>query len=102
MAFYHSEFRIPNSAFSPFPDFQFNPLGGIAVQPDHHDYFQRKEWERREKQDHFKVAAGVMNFLGVVLGVVSILVLAALLISLLSWLGQDIASTFTILRTRFQ
>ncbi|MBQ4074687.1 MAG: hypothetical protein IJD39_05730 [Clostridia bacterium] len=72
------------------------------MQPDHHDYFQRKEWERREKQDHFKVAAGVMNFLGVVLGVVSILVLAALLISLLSWLGQDIASNFTILRTRFQ
>lgn len=72
------------------------------MQPDRHDYFQRKEWERQERRDHYKVAAGVMNFLGVVLGVVSILVLAALLISLLSWLGQDIASNFTILRTRFQ
>lgn len=72
------------------------------MQPDHNDYFQRKEWERQEKRDHFKVAAGVMNFLGVVLGVVSILVLAALLFSLLSWLRQDIASNFTIMRTHFQ
>ena len=72
------------------------------MQPDRNDYFQRKEWERQERRDHYKVAAGVMNFLGVVLGVVSILVLAALLFSLLSWLGQDIAANFTILRMRFQ
>ena len=63
---------------------------------DDQDYFLRKEWEAQEKQDHYRVAAGVMNFLGVVLGVVSILVLAALLFSLLSWLRQDIASNFTI------
>ena len=66
------------------------------------DYYQRKEWEQQEKQDHFRVAAGVMNFLGVVLGVVSILVLVALLISLINWLNQDILSTFSILRTHFQ
>jgi len=72
------------------------------MQPNRNEYFQRKEWERQERRDRFKVAAGMMNFLSVVLGVVSILVLAALLISLLSWLGQDISSTFSILRTRFQ
>jgi len=69
---------------------------------NHPDYYRQQEWEQQEKQDHFRVAAGVMNFLGVVLGVVSILVLVALIISLLTWLGQDISSTFSILRTRFQ
>ena len=37
-----------------------------------------------------------------VLGVVCIFVLLALLFSLITWLDQDIASTFSILRTRFQ
>jgi len=72
------------------------------VQTNRDEYFQRKEMEKQEKRDRLKVAAGAANFLGVVLGLVSILVLAALLFSLLSWLGQDIYSTFTILRTRFQ
>ena len=66
------------------------------------DYEQRKEWERLDRQDRFRVAAGLMNFLGVVLGVACIFVLLALLFSLLSWLSQDISSTFSILRTRFQ
>ena len=74
----------------------------MAVQTNRDEYFQRKEMEKQEKRDRLKVAAGAANFLGVVLGLVSILVLAALLFSLLSWLGQDIYSTFTILRTRFQ
>ena len=72
------------------------------MQPNRQEYEQRKEWERQEKQDRFRVAAKMMEFLGVVLGVVSIFVLLALLFSLLSWLGQDISSTFSILRTRFQ
>ncbi|MBE5787938.1 MAG: hypothetical protein E7324_10455 [Clostridiales bacterium] len=72
------------------------------MQTNRDEYFQRKEMEKQEKRDRLKVAAGAANFLGVVLGLVSILVLAALLFSLLSWLGQDIYSTFTILRTRFQ
>ncbi|MBR1584633.1 MAG: hypothetical protein IJ662_03745 [Clostridia bacterium] len=72
------------------------------MQPNREQYEQRKEWERQEKQDHFRVAAGMMEFLGVVLGIVAILVLLALLFSLLNWLGQDFAGTFSILRTRFQ
>ena len=64
------------------------------------DYYQRKEWEQQEKQDHFRVAAGVMNFLGVVLGVVSILVLVALLISLITWVQGDISQSFTLWQTK--
>ena len=74
----------------------------MMMQPNRQEYEQRKEWERQEKQEHFRMAAGMMEFLGVVLGLVSIFVLLALLFSLLNWLGQDIASTFSILRTRFQ
>ena len=72
------------------------------MQPNRQEYEQRKEWEQQEKREHFRMAAGMMEFLGVVLGVISIFVLLALLFSLLNWLGQDIAGTFSILRTRFQ
>ena len=72
------------------------------MQPSRQEYEQRKELERQEKQDHLRVAAKMMEFMGVVLGVVCIFVLLALLFSLITWLDQDIASTFSILRTRFQ
>ena len=74
----------------------------MMQQPSREEYEQRKEWERQEKQDHFRVAAGLMNFLGVVLGVVAIFLLLALLFSLLNWLGQDAASTFSFLKSRFK
>ena len=70
--------------------------------PQQNDERLQREWEKEERRDHYRVAAGVMEFLGVVLGVVSILVLAALLMSLLTGLAQDVNSTFAILRTRFQ
>ena len=72
------------------------------MQPSRQEYEQRKEWERQEKREHYRVVSKMMEFFGVVLGVVTIFVLLALLFSLLSWLSQDIASTFSILRTRFQ
>ncbi len=74
----------------------------MMQQPSRQEYEQRKELERQEKQDHLRVAAKMMEFMGVVLGVVCIFVLLALLFSLITWLDQDIASTFSILRTRFQ
>ncbi len=74
----------------------------VMQQPSREEYEQRKEWERQEKLDHFRVAAKMMEFVGVVVGVIAIFVLLALLFSLISWLSQDIASTFSILRTRFQ
>ena len=72
------------------------------MQPNRQEYDQRREWERQEKQDHFRVAAKMMEFLGVVLGVISIFLLLALLFSLLSWLSEDVTSTFSLLRLRFQ
>ena len=72
------------------------------MQPDRQEYENRKEWERQEKEDHFRVAAKMMEFVGVVLGIVSIFILLALLFSLLSWLNDDISRTFSTLRVRFQ
>ena len=74
----------------------------MQQQPSRQEYEQRKEWERQEKQDHFRALSKLMEFFGVVLGIISIFVLLALLFSLISWLSQDISSTFSILRTRFQ
>ena len=72
------------------------------MQPNRQEYDQRREWERQEKQDHFRVAAKMMEFIGVVLGIISIFVLLALLFSLLSWLSEDVANTFSLLRLRFR
>ena len=72
------------------------------TQPGRQEYDQRREWERQEKQDHFRVAAKMMEFIGVVIGVISIFLLLALLFSLLSWLSEDISNTFSLLRVRFQ
>lgn len=69
---------------------------------DQTPYHLRKQWEKEDKQDRYKVAAGVMNFVGVVAGVLCLLLLIALLMSLLDWLNQDISSTFATLRTHFQ
>ena len=44
----------------------------------------------------------MMEFVGVVLGIMAILVLLALLFSLLNWLRQDFASNFSTLAARFQ
>ena len=69
------------------------------MMPDKTPYSIRKQWEKEDRQDRYKVAAGVMEFLGVVLGVISILLLLALIVSLVSWLIKDISGTFAILRT---
>ncbi len=64
-------------------------------------YHYEKEMEKQEKRDRWRMACGVFEFAGVVVGAVLILVLLALLFSLLSWLRQDISSTFTIMLERF-
>ncbi len=74
----------------------------MTRQPGRQEYEQRKKWEKEDRREHFRLAAGMMDFLGVVLGVIVILVLLALIFSLVSWLAQDVSSTFSILRTRFQ
>ena len=64
-------------------------------------YHYEKEMEKQEKRDRWRMASGVIEFAGVVVGAALILVLLALLFSLLSWLKQDVASTFTIMLERF-
>lgn len=72
------------------------------MQPNRQEYELKKELEREQKQDRFRLAAGMMEFLGVALGIVGILALIALLISLISWLSQNVSDTFSLLRTPLQ
>ena len=67
------------------------------------DYLEEDPQERRAARiGRMRVAAGVMDFLGVVAGMVAILGLVALLISLVNWLMADMSQTFTVLQHRIQ
>lgn len=68
---------------------------------DHQDYFTLKEEERAAKQDRYRFAAGMTDFVGVILGVVAILLMLLLIFSLVNWLRRDISNTFTFINTRF-
>ena len=70
--------------------------------PNWQEREQRREWERQERREKYSLAYKMLDFMGVVLGVACIFVLLALLFSIVSWLTNDISSTFSILRTRFQ
>lgn len=59
-----------------------------------------REEKKLRRIGRFRMAAGVMDFLGVIGGMITIFVLIALLISLINWLYADILQTFTILQTR--
>ena len=61
-----------------------------------------QEEERQERQDHLRFAAGMSDFMGVILGAVVILIMILLILSLVNWLRRDILSTFTLLGSRFQ
>lgn len=64
-------------------------------------HVMRREEERAARRDRLRFAAGMSDFVGVVLGFACILVLVLLLISLFSWLRRDILSMFAFLRSRF-
>ena len=49
-----------------------------------------------------RVAAGVMDFLGVISGMVVVLAMVALLIMLGNWLISDMSNTFTLIQTKIQ
>ena len=58
------------------------------------------EEERQElRRSSWKLAAGLADFAGVILGTAMILILIALLVSLLNWLVADISQTFILLQT---
>ena len=70
--------------------------------PDREQYRLKKKMEFLERQNHFRMASGMLEFLGVLLGVMCIFILCALLFSLINWLRQDISSTFAIFQSHFQ
>lgn len=69
---------------------------------DYHDDMAVQEEERQERQDHLRFAAGMTDFVGVILGAVVILIMILLILSLVNWLRRDILTTFTFLGSRFQ
>ena len=67
-----------------------------------HDYYDQHEEEDQQRRDQLRFAAGMGDFIGLILGLVVILVMVLLILSLANWLKRDISNTFTILNTRFQ
>ena len=59
-----------------------------------------REERKIQRQGRIRVAAGVMDFLGVIGGMIVALIMVALLVSLVNWLHADIFRTITILQTR--
>lgn len=58
------------------------------------------EEKQARRRDRLEMAAGMWNFGATVVGVALCLVLLALLISLITWLQQDISQTFTLWENR--
>ncbi len=52
--------------------------------------------DRVEKENRYRLVAGLGNYFGLILGVICILVCIALLISLINWLKTDISSVFSV------
>ena len=65
-------------------------------------YALRKKMERLERQNRFRLASGMLDFISMVAGVACVLILLALLLSLVNWLRQDISSTFAIFQSHFE
>lgn len=66
---------------------------------DDYDEPLTREERRQARQARFRVMAGLLDFLGVIAGMVVILLVIALLVSLVTWLQSDIYQTFTLLTT---
>lgn len=71
------------------------------MQQDRHAYDLEREERRQARRDRLELAAGMSSFLAVILGIALILILLLLILSLITWLRNDIASTFTLLGSRF-
>ena len=61
-----------------------------------------EEEERAARQDRLRFAAGMSDFVGVILGVLVILIMLLLIFSLVNWLIRDINNTFTFINRRFR
>ena len=68
----------------------------------HEDYYLKKELEREEKLDRMRMTAGLLDFFGVVAGVVFIFVLILLTVSLCNWLYRDLSGVFSAMFSIFK
>ena len=66
------------------------------------DYFIRKEEEREERMDRLRLTAGLVDFFGVVVGVVVVFALVVLIVSLCNWLYRDMSDVFSVLFSIFK
>lgn len=64
---------------------------------DYDDYLTEEEYQDA-RRFRFRMAAGLLDFLLVVVGMVVILLLAALLVNMITWLQGDIDQMFTLLQ----
>ena len=67
---------------------------------DQQDYFAIREEERQQRRDQFRFAAGMSDFVGVILGMLVILLSLLLVLSLINWLTGDVRDTFRLLVNR--
>lgn len=57
-----------------------------------------REERIQERRMRFKAMAGMMDFIGVIVGAIAIVALLALLVSLVSWLVGDLTQSFAALQ----
>lgn len=69
---------------------------------DEQDFFTLRNEERQSRKDQLRFAAGMSDFVGVILGFIVILLMVLLVLSLVNWLRRDISTTFTLLNTRLR
>lgn len=92
------------------PEQPHEPVFRVPVQDTPEDdelYPEDPAWALTEEEEaeerrrgNYRVAAGIMDFLGVVAGAVVILLLVAMLISLINWVHADIVQSFDLWQTR--
>jgi len=77
-------------------------MAGGGKNMDEQDYLPLMEEERQSHRDQMRFAAGMSDFIGVVIGFIVILLMVLLILSLVGWLRRDISNTFTLLNTRLR
>lgn len=67
---------------------------------DLQEYNAAKDEEMQQRRDHLRFAAGISDFMGVILGAVVILLMLLLIMSLVNWLRRDILNMLNLLNTQ--
>ena len=71
-------------------------------QNNREDYFARREAEREEVRDSWRLTMAALEFLAVVAGIAAIFVLVILIVSLLDWLWKDLGTVFEVIFSMFK